>query len=144
MNDRQVVLTQQLIREIATQVIRKLLQGLRSGNADVVGTCRDHPDFMQLPMEDRDSLMDAVYEAAESAQIHIGWSDDMPNGFITHNEPLTEEQYEDLKQRFLEAQKTQPIHVIHYPEIDYPQELSDQHEPWLPQINAIIEQYEAG
>jgi hypothetical protein len=34
---------------------------------------------------------------------------DRPSGFIQFDEPLTEAQAEDLKRRFLEAQKTQPI-----------------------------------
>lgn len=69
--------------------------------------------------------------------------DQQPSGFIEYEGTLTEEQFEDLKRRFLEAQKTEPIRVIRYPEIDYPQEIRDQHESWLPQVDAMIEQYES-
>lgn len=64
-----------------------------------------------------------------------------PTGYIEISEPLTKAEAEDLKRRFLEAQQTQPIRVITYPETDYPQELRDQHESWLPQIDAMLDAY---
>lgn len=46
-----------------------------------------------------------------------------PIGIIQIDGPLTEEQAEEAKRRFLAA----PIRRVTYPEIDYPQELRDQH-----------------
>lgn len=69
------IVTQQLAREIATQVIRKQMLGIAGGAADIIGACRAHPVFMQLPMEDRDLLIDAVFDATESAHITITWND---------------------------------------------------------------------
>lgn len=68
-------------------------------------------------------------------------TDAIPTGWIETPEPLTEAEYEDLKRRFLEAQKTQPIRMISYPEIDYPQELRDMYEPW--DLDHMIDAYKS-
>lgn len=69
------VVTQQFVRELAAQVIRRALHGPHNGETPVIDTCRSHPDFAELAMEDRDNLIDAVFDATETAHITISWDD---------------------------------------------------------------------
>jgi hypothetical protein len=43
----------------------------------------------------------------------------------------------------MSSDQDEPIRRIVYPEIDYPQELRDQHQSWLPEISALIDREEA-
>lgn len=66
-----MIVTQQLVHQLANQVIQQAVQAIVAGSGNVIEICRAHPDFMKLELEDRDKLIDAVFTAATSSPVSV-------------------------------------------------------------------------